>query len=200
MTRTSWPFNFNKGEKRMTPRIQLLDPATTTGPVRDIFDSVKSKIGMVPNLYRVLGHSPAALSAYLAINDRLSGATLSAATREKIALAVSQRNGCGYCLSAHTMIASKMANVPEAEIAAARDAKGANDHETALLSFAAALVDRRARLSDEELASARAAGVTDVELVETVGLVAALTFSNYMNHIARTPIDFPPAANLPKED
>ena len=55
----------------MKPRIQPLDPATVGGPAREIFDAVKARIGMVPNLYRVLGHSPAALSAYLAINEKL---------------------------------------------------------------------------------------------------------------------------------
>lgn len=33
-----------------------------------------------------------------------------------------------------------------------------------------------------------------------VASVAALTFSNYINHIARTPLDFPPAPNLPVEE
>lgn len=183
----------------MTPRIKPLDPATAAGPVREIFDEVKAGIGMVPNLYRVLGHSPAALSAYLAINEKLESALLAAAVREKIALAVSQRNRCGYCLSAHTMVASKMFGVPEAELKLAREARGSDDHETALLSLAAQIVESRGWLADDVIGKARAAGVTDGEFVEVVALVAALTFSNYANHLARTPLDFPRAPDLPVE-
>ncbi len=83
----------------MPPRIQPLDPKKTSGPAREIFDAVTAKIGMIPNLYRVLGHSPVALAAYLALNERLTAARLGPALREKVALAVSQRNGCGHCLS-----------------------------------------------------------------------------------------------------
>jgi uncharacterized peroxidase-related enzyme len=180
-------------------RIQPLDPATTTGPAREIFDGVKAKTGMVPNLYRVLGHSPAALAAYLAINEKLEGSILGHAVREKVALAVSQRNRCGYCLSAHAMIATKMAGVPEAEVAPAREGRGNDEHETALLSLAAQIVENRGWIADELIDESRKAGVTDGEFVEVVALVAALTFSNYTNHLARTPLDFPPAPDLPPE-
>jgi len=183
----------------MSVRIQPLDHETATGPARDIFDSVKAKIGMVPNLYRVLGHSPAALSAYLSINDRLAQASLPPALREKVALTVSQANGCGYCLSAHTMIADKMLGVPESEILAAREGKGVDARESAVLALAARVVESRGRVSGDELNQARAAGVTEGAIIEVVALVAALTFSNYINHVAGTEIDFPRAPNLPVE-
>jgi len=181
------------------PRIQPLDPATASGATREIFDTVKAKIGMVPNLYRVLGHSPAALSAYLAINDHLSSTSLSAKVREKVALAVSERNQCQYCLSAHTAIASRMLGVPEDELMLARRGRGSDEHETAVLLTAIQIVDSRGWLEDGAINDARAAGVTDQELVEVVALVAAMTFSNYINHLAHTPIDFPVAPDLAVE-
>src|SRR5260370_18225879 len=89
-----------KGEP-MTPRIPPLDPKSTLGPSREIFDNLQAKVGAVPNLYRVLGQSPAALDAYLALNEALARTKLEPKLREKVALAVSQRNGCGYCVAAH---------------------------------------------------------------------------------------------------
>ena len=183
----------------MNPRIPLLDPATASGTIKDIFTATQGKMGMIPNLYRVLGHSPAALSAYLTINDQLARASLSAVVREKIALVVSQRNRCGYCISAHSLMANKMLGVPETEVTLAREGRGADAHETALLTVAARMVENRGWLSDAEVAAARADGVTDPEFVEIVALVAALTFSNYTNHLAHTPLDFPPAPDLPEE-
>ncbi len=182
----------------MSARIPPLDPASTTGPVRETFDATQAKIGMVPNLYRVMGHSPAALGAYLALNQQLAGGVLGAPLREKIALAVSQRNACGYCLSAHTAIA-RMAGVDPDGIAAARDARAQDPREAAALTLAAKLVDARGWVSDTELAELRKAGLSDADLIEVVAVVAALTFSNYVNHLARTPIDFPLAPNLPSE-
>jgi uncharacterized peroxidase-related enzyme len=181
----------------MTPRIQPLELSTASGPTQAIFASVKAKLGMVPNLYRVLGHSPAALSAYLAINDSMANSILSATLREKVALAVSQRNQCRYCLSAHLLIAAKMLGVPAAELALAREGRGSDGHETALLSLAVQIVQDRGLVSEATIAAARAAGVTDGEMVEIVALVAAMTFSNYVNHLAHTPIDFPVAPDLP---
>jgi alkylhydroperoxidase family enzyme len=97
------------------------------------------------------------------------------------------------------MVASKMFGVPEAELKLAREARGSDDHETAPLSLAAQIVESRGRLADDVIGKARAAGVTDGEFVEVVALVAALTFSNYANHLARTPLDCPPASDLPAE-
>ena len=63
----------------MTPRISPLDPKTAVGPAREIFDTLQAKVGAVPNLYRVLGQSPAALAAYVALNEALARAKLTPA-------------------------------------------------------------------------------------------------------------------------
>lgn len=181
----------------MIPRIPLLDPADTTGPAAHIFKAVKAKMGMVPILYRALGHSPAALGAYLALNEQPSTSSLSGSVREKVALAVSQRNRCGYCLSAHSLIASRMEGVPTLEVLQAREGLGKDAHETALLRLAVQIVEDRGWLADEVLSEARGAGVTDGEFMEVVALVATMTFSNYANHLVRTPLDFPAAPDLP---
>ncbi len=179
----------------MSERIPLLDPANAPSPVSETFAAVKAKIGMVPNLYRVLGQSPAALNAYLSMGAALETASLELPLREKLALAISQKNGCAYCLSAHSVIA-KMAGVPAEAIRDARAGRATAGREAAAVALAMSLVEKRGWIDDAELAGYRAQGLTDGEILEVVALVAQTTFSNYTNHLAHTPIDFPLAEHL----
>ena len=50
---------------------------------------------------------------------------------------------------------------------------------------------KRGELSDRDLALARAGGLSDGEIVETVANIALNIFENYMSHVARVPVDFP---------
>lgn len=56
----------------------------------------------MPNLFRTVANSPATLEGYLGLNGALAKVALDGKTRERVALAVSEINGCNYCLSAHT--------------------------------------------------------------------------------------------------
>ena len=59
------------------------------------------------------------------------------------------------------------------------------------MTFAKAVVDQRGFVSNEELAAARQGGLDEGEIVETVANVVANIFTNYINHVAETDIDFP---------
>src|ERR1700712_3197198 len=91
------------GPRRRTPMSRLNIPAREDAPAKSqpLLDAVEKQLGVVPNLFRLVGTSPAALEGYLSLNGAL-GRTLDAKTRERIALAIAQANGCDYCLSAHT--------------------------------------------------------------------------------------------------
>ncbi len=171
-------------------RIAQLDPAQAAGKTKQLFDGVQGKLGSVPNLFRVLGNAPAALQGYLDFSSALAGGSLNAKVREQIALTVAESNLCGYCLSAHTFIGGK-AGLTEQDMAQARQAGAANDKTDAILKLARAIVVRRGELSDAELAQARQAGLGDGEIVETVASVALNILTNYVNHVARTVVDFP---------
>lgn len=83
-----------------------------------------SSVATLPNLFRVVANSPAALQGYIDFNSAASKGKLSAQTRERVALAVAEINSCGYCLAAHTYLAGNVAKLDEAEIVANR--KGAS--------------------------------------------------------------------------
>lgn len=153
--------------------------------------AVGKSLGRVPNLFRVVANSPAALKGYLGLGASLSGAELDAKTQERIAIAVAEVNGCGYCLSAHTYLGRNVAKLDDAEITANRNGASNDPKAEAAVRFAAEIVRARGHVSDAQLAAVNAAGYGDAEIVEIVLAVALNTFTNYLNEVAGTEIDFP---------
>ncbi len=171
-------------------RLQAIDPATAEGKSKTLLDAVKGKLGLVPNMTRVMANAPAALEAYLAFSGALAGGALNAKVREQIALTVGETNLCGYCLSAHTLIGGKV-GLAATDIAAARRGTASDAKTNAILTLARSLVVQKGEISDGALSEARAAGLGDGEIVETIANVALNIFTNYVNHVARTVVDFP---------
>ena len=78
---------------------------------RPLLEAVKKLLGTVPNLFRMVANSPAALEGYVGLLGALSKGALPAATHERIALAVAEANGCDYCLSAHAWLGKNVAKL-----------------------------------------------------------------------------------------
>ncbi|WNZ53678.1 peroxidase-related enzyme (plasmid) [Microbulbifer sp. MKSA007] len=158
--------------------------------------AVKSQLGSVPNLFRIVANSPQTLEGYLGLNGALGKGTLPAATRERIALAVAELNGCNYCLSAHTYLASNLAKLSEDEIVQNRKGSSEDAKAAVAVEFAVAIVKNRGQVTDAAVQAVRDAGYSDAELVEIVGHVALNTLTNYMNEVLGTEVDFPAAKEL----
>ena len=171
-------------------RIHQTDPATSTGKAGQLFTAVQSKLGFVPNMMRVLGNSPAALEGYLNLSGALAGGVLAPKLREQIALAVAEINGCGYCLSAHTLLGGK-AGLAADEILTARNSAAADSKSDGALKLARAVTLQRGMIADSDLQAARVAGLNDAEIIEVVQHVALNILTNYTNNVAQTIIDFP---------
>jgi uncharacterized peroxidase-related enzyme len=157
---------------------------------RPTLDAVNKQLGVVPNLFRLIGISPAALNAYTSFTGA-TNKTLDVKTRERIALAVAQVNRCGYCLSAHTYIGLNMAKISQEEIAMNRKGASSDAKANAAVAFAYKVTTERGHVADADLLAVRNAGYTDAQIVEIVALVAENTFTNYLNEVAKTDIDFP---------
>jgi uncharacterized peroxidase-related enzyme len=172
------------------PRISPLDPTTATGETVAQLEIARKMFGGIPNLVATAARSPAAVTALLSLFGDLASSSLGARTGELIAIAVAQANRCGYCLSAHTTVGG-MHGLSPAELAAARQARSAGPKTAAILGLAVAVNGARGHIDDATLAAARAAGLTDAEIVEVVAHVALNVFTNYLNSVAQTTIDFP---------
>ena len=165
--------------------------ASAPAASRPLLEAVNKQLGLVPNLFRMVANSPAALEGYLGLSGALAKGALPAATRERIALAVAEFNGCDYCLSAHTYLGKNLAKLDESEIAANR-AGGSNDAKAdAAVRFAVQVINQRGHVSDDEVGKVRSAGYDEAQIVEIVQHVALNTWTNYINSVAQTVVDFP---------
>ena len=158
---------------------------------RPLLDAVKAQLGIAPNIFRMVANSPAALEGYVGLLGSLAKGKLPAATHERIALAVAEANGCDYCLSAHTYLGKNVAKLDDAEMAANRRG-GSNDATAdAAVRFARRVMESRGHVADQDLRAVRDAGYDDAQIVEIVQHVALNTWTNYVNSVAGTEIDFP---------
>lgn len=167
---------------------------TSPAASQPLLQAVKKQLGVVPNLFRLVGNSPAALEGYLGLNGALAKGALEAPTRERIALAVAEVNGCDYCLSAHSYLGKNLAKLSDAEIAANRNGHSADAKADAAVGFAVKIVNARGHVSDSDIEAVRSAGYDDAEVIEIILHVALNTLTNYVNEVAKTAIDFPAVA------
>lgn len=177
------------------PRIEPLTDEQATDQAAELFGAIKEKVGKVPNLYRTLGHAPSVLGGLLQLGEALDGGSLSAPVKEQIALRVGHRNACDYCQAAHTAI-GKRVGLSADQTVAARQGQADDAHAQAVLKLVDAILEREGFVTDDQLAAARDAGLTDAQVLEVLGQVVKNIFTNYVNHIAQTEVDFPAAPQL----
>lgn len=158
-------------------------------------DALQKKLGMLPNMFRTLAHTPVALNAFLQLSEVAGTGKLSVKQREQIALAVGESNDCGYCVAAHDAI-GKMVGLTPAQIERARQAKADDVRDAAVLGLARRIVDTRGHVSTTELDAFKAAGFDDAAILEVLVSVVLNIFTNYTNHLARTDLDFPAVPRL----
>ena len=176
-------------------RIHLVDPTEASGEAKELLDAVQNQLGSTPNFLRALASSPPALAGVLEFNSHLARGRLDAATRERIALAVSESNGCEYCVSAHSALAAG-AGLDSDEIDAARRGGSADKQADAAVKFARALLDHQGDVTTGEIDAVRAVGYGDAEIVEIIALVGMNVLTNFLGKAGRIDVDFPKIALL----
>jgi uncharacterized peroxidase-related enzyme len=160
-----------------------------------IFNNVKSKIGMLPNLYATMGTSDKLLGGFLAFTETLKNGELTGKEYEAVALATSQVNGCAYCLSAHTAI-GKMNGFTEEETLELRDNSIADTKLNALVTLASELADRKGKASDDAINNFFEAGYNKAAFTEVIGIVSLTIITNTIFLNGGFEIDFPKAQNI----
>lgn len=171
-------------------RIPLIDPAHASGERRALLDQVQAAFGATPAMFRTVAHSPAALKSMWGSFGALGGGVIQAKLAEQIAVAVADRNGCEYCLAAHTALGRK-AGASAAEMAAAQQGEAADATTAAALRFALKLVEQRGQVGEADVQALRGAGFNDEQIVEILAHVALNLFTNYVNVAFDVPLDFP---------
>lgn len=167
-------------------------PATS----KESLEAVNKLLGSVPNMFRIIANSPQTLEGYLSLSGSLSSGLLDARTRERIAVAIAEINGCNYCLAAHIYLGTNLVRLSATEIEANRRGTSDDDRAAAAVEFAAKIAINRGKVSDSDVQAVQAAGYSDAEIVEIIGHVAMNTLTNYINEVLGTEIDFPTVTRL----
>jgi uncharacterized peroxidase-related enzyme len=162
---------------------------------QQIFDNLEKQLTFVPNLYAVLGYSPDALEALLNFGGTIGKSSFNNKELEAIKLAVSEVNQCSYCLAAHTAI-SKMNGLTEADTLDLRAATSDNPRFAALAQLAKSVSENRGKASNEAVENFFAAGFDNKALIDLVGVVIEISFTNYLHNLTQIPVDFPAAKSL----
>lgn len=170
-----------------------LPPRTDTDEdpaVAAVLATAKAGLGFIPNMYANMANSPALLETYLsgyAAFRRESG--LTAAEQEAVFLAISEFNGCSYCMAAHSAVAD-MTKVPTAITDALRNGTPVpDDRIETLVQFTRVMLTTRGLPSITDVDTFLAAGYTEANVLHLVLAIAVKTLSNYSNHLFHTPVD-----------
>ena len=177
----------------MMPRITALKLEQVPADSKPTLDMFTKNIGFTPNMMATFAHSPIAFNAWAALLGSLSK-TLDVKTRDGIGLAVSEVNGCNYCLTVHSFTAEHMAKLSASEIILARKGHASDPKRDAAIQFARKVIETRGKVSDADLKVVRDAGYTDANVIEIVALVAMYSLTNFFNNVFDPEKDFPAVA------
>ncbi|MEJ1223101.1 carboxymuconolactone decarboxylase family protein [Sediminicola sp. 1XM1-17] len=153
-------------------------------------NSMKS-FGMIPNLHGVMAEAPGMLEAYQKLHDLFQNSSFDNDELTVVWQTINVEHACHYCVPAHTGIAHMM-KVDEAITDALRNKtkmpseKLQTLHETTL-----SIVRDRGNISEKDIKAFYAAGYEQRQLLEIILGVSQKVMSNYVNHIAQTPVDKP---------
>ena len=172
-------------------RIPAVDPSTASGHVKTMLDGVQKGLGVTPNMFRVAAQSSPVLEALTSTFGAASKGHLDAKTREAIALTVSEIDGCDYCLSAHSYLGLNLAKITPEEIALNRKGQSGDAKADAAVRFATQVVRERGQVDEGDIQRVRDAGFSDGQIVEIIAVTAENIFTNLLNVVAQTDIDFP---------
>ena len=170
--------------------LKTLDPNQAEGKLKELFDAVNYKMGLVPNVMRTMGNSSIVLEAYLASDQALSKSSIGRELNELIAITIATINECDYCNAAHTFLALKL-GIDIQSIELAREAVSTDRKISAALQFVKEAVLFRGHTSTLGVEKLKTAGFDDAAIVEIIAAISLNVFTNYLNTIADTALDFP---------
>lgn len=171
------------------PTFTLHTPQTAPAASRDTMDAVATKFGFLPNLIREMAEAPSTVRGYATLGELLEQSSLAPVEQQLVLASVSFANTCEYCVAAHSAGLRRAGLSPD-QLDAVRQGRSLEDPKLeALRAFTIELVETRGRPTSAGLRAFREAGYDNRQLLEVILGVGMKTISNYVNHIADTPLD-----------
>ncbi len=170
---------------------QLHDETTAPAASKPMLKDSAKSFGMIPNLHRTMAESPELLDAYKHLHTLFLNTSFTATEQNVIWLTINVEHDCHYCVPAHTAIAHSMKVAPEVIEALRQGQPLSNDKLESLRTFTLAVVRQRGAVRQQQVDAFLAAGYDRKQVLEVLLGVAQKVMSNYLNHIAETPLDQP---------
>ncbi|NJN48103.1 MAG: carboxymuconolactone decarboxylase family protein [Candidatus Competibacteraceae bacterium] len=153
-------------------------------------DSLKA-YGMIPGLHAVMAEAPGLLNAYRTAHELVVNSSFDKDEITVLWQSINVEHACHYCVPAHTGIAKTM-GVSDDIIDALRNGTPLpNARLEALRAFTLSVVRDRGNVDDSAVQAFLDAGFTKRQVLEVILGVAQKVMSNYVNHLANTPVDKP---------
>jgi alkylhydroperoxidase family enzyme len=170
-------------------RIHTIDSAPETS--KATLSALKQAFGLIPNTAAVMADSPALLNGFVGLVSTLRGGTFTQAQREVLLLTNAVTNRATWPVAFHSTLALKEGVDPQ-EVRAIREGRLPGDHKLrALSALTRALIEKRGRADDADLAAFAEAGFTRDQSLEVVACIAVSTMANYTASIGRPPVEEP---------
>jgi uncharacterized peroxidase-related enzyme len=161
-----------------------LPPAELSEEMKGYFEKCEEKIGFVPNVLRAYAHDNAKLEAFVAFyNDlMLAPSGLSKLEREMIAVVVSSRNRCYYCLVAHGAAVRTLSQDPILGELMAMNHRAADlePRHRAMLDFAVKLTEASWTMEEEDREALRRTGFSERDVWDIAAVASFFNMSNRM--------------------
>ncbi|UWZ81786.1 carboxymuconolactone decarboxylase family protein [Occallatibacter riparius] len=168
--------------------IPLHTKETAPEQAKPILERYEKNIGLIPNLFRLLAHSPDALKGVADLHAGL-GRSLGARTRERIHIMTAEVNGCDYCLTTHTYLAGKFTKLTPEDMELNRKGHSTDPKADAALQFAYKVAKSRGHIEAADFEAVRAAGYTDAQIVDIVAEIAFSFTTNLFDNTFKTDFD-----------
>jgi alkylhydroperoxidase family enzyme len=153
-----------------------------------IENSVKA-FGRLPGLHKVMAESPQLLEGYQVLHKLFQDTSFDAEELTVVWQTINVEHECHYCVPAHTGIANMMKVDPALTEALRNEAPMPTAKLQALHDTTLAMVRSRGNLSEQEVEAFFAAGYGPKQLLEIILGLSQKVMSNYVNHLAQTPVD-----------
>jgi uncharacterized peroxidase-related enzyme len=165
------------------------DENTAPAKVAPALAKARKAFGFIPNLYGIMAESPQAFTAYQALSEQFRATSLPKGGQDVVWLTVSRYNSCHYCMAVHSTHAQR-SGVDSETVTALREGKPLADPQLeAVRRFAHAVVADQGNVPEEEVEQFLGAGFGQRQILDIIVGVAMKTLSNYINHLALTPLD-----------
>lgn len=156
---------------------------------KEMLASSQKNAGFIPNMHAIMAESPVMLKAYKEIGKIFGESTFTPIEQEVIEMTTNQANGCTYCVAAHSYF-DRSSKFRENILTPLVENKPLDNTKLQTLRlFTRTVVEKRGWVSQDEVQKFYSAGYSKKQLLELIVGVAHKTISNYLNHIAETPID-----------